>query len=361
MSTTPFVTHAPVIGRRLFAVAVSWSREGIPGITAATEQVASIKGRKAVINGSRAKRAAAEATLEAAEACKAAAEARKKARRRAGVMRRRQPHPDLAVLVMRAGQRGGLCKRLSLPLSTRLARMRIMRVSPLARGLRLDQAPDIILTTDPARVGVEQGDYLDWNYYSKATKYPKKIVNTTITVPAQWISRVEKRGLAQAGGMMTLDAQPLESRGSIELFAAVWVVQGRGYQVEAVRGVIACEGDVTYHGADADQAIAGLRRKAAWAKLPAAVKRERIARLQASAPETFAKRYRGIRAEVCIADAQAIGACEYGIRSWCEATGLDYDAGCETLDRVLDAYIERPQPEARQAILHAVRRARHAA
>lgn len=60
-------------------------------------------------------------------------------------------------------------------------------------------------------------------------------------------------------------------------------------------------------------------------------------------------------------DARAIGACEYGIRSWCARTGISYEAGQATVAEVYAAYQASPAPEARFAILHAARRARHAA
>jgi len=42
-----------------------------------------------------------------------------------------------------------------------------------------------------------------------------------ISVPADWRVRVQRRGLAAVGGMMTLDVHPLVPHGDIELFQAV--------------------------------------------------------------------------------------------------------------------------------------------
>ncbi len=61
---------------------------------------------------------------------------------------------------------------------------------------------------------------------------------------------------------------------------------------------------------------------------------------------------------VRISDARAMGACDYGIRSWCNATGLSYQAGIASVDEVLAGYLKYPAPEARAAILHALRRAK---
>lgn len=54
-------------------------------------------------------------------------------------------------------------------------------------------------------------------------------------------------------------------------------------------------------------------------------------------------------------DGRAVGACEYGIRSWCNTVGLDYDKGCEPVSRVLEGFRQRPQREVRLAVLHAFR------
>jgi hypothetical protein len=63
---------------------------------------------------------------------------------------------------------------------------------------------------------------------------------------------------------------------------------------------------------------------------------------------------------VHVQDARAVGACEYGIRSWCYATGLQaaYAAGCATLRQVWDAYQAQPRAEARATILAVLKRVR---
>jgi len=117
--------------------------------------------------------------------------------------------------------------------------------------------------------------------------------------------------------------------------------------------MIAAEG-VAYHGADARAAVQGLQRKLGARRLSA----EGSALVAASTEQ-----FRGAVAPhadvlVRVADARAIGACEYGIRSWCATVGIDYDAGAATLAQVLAGYERQPAPEARAAILHALRRAR---
>lgn len=83
-----------------------------------------------------------------------------------------------------------------------------------------------------------------------------------ITVPFDWRTRVQ-RGLAKAGGLLTLTAQQLVPHGDIELFQATWVEQA--CQVNVRRGVIARHGSECFHAEDARKAIAGLVRKIACA------------------------------------------------------------------------------------------------
>jgi len=223
------------------------------------------------------------------------------------------------------------------------------------------------LTRDPAAVGIKQAERHEWA--RKGARYSTRYQDTAITVPADWRVRVARRGLAAVDGMMTLDAAPIEGaaaaalaargpppaapRGAapagIELHAAIWLVQGRGTSVTAQRGVIARTAGLSYHGTDASQALAGLKRKQRAAEWDATL---RAADLSALIEKS------GSGIVVSIADARAVGACEYGIKSWCHRTGLPYDAGSATLGQVYDAYRRDPAPEARAAMLHALRRSR---
>jgi len=236
------------------------------------------------------------------------------------------------------------------------------------------------LTRDPAAVGIKQAERHEWA--RKGARYSTRYQDTAITVPAEWRVRVARRGLAAVDSMMTLDAAPIEGApAGIELHAAIWLVQGRGTSVTAQRGVIARTAGLSYHGTDASQALAGLsyhgtdasqalaglkrkQRAAEWdatlraaewdATLRAA---EWDATLRAADLSALIEKS-GSGIVVSIADARAVGACEYGIKSWCHRTGLPYDAGSATLGQVYDAYRRDPAPEARAAMLHALRRSR---
>ena len=175
-----------------------------------------------------------------------------------------------------------------------------------------------------------------------------------ITVPSDWRLRVERKGLARLGGMMTLDAHPLMSDADVVLYAATWARQGRGYDVKVERGYIAQLGGEHFHGESAQDAIKGVKRKLKAAGMPART----MTSPYALTVDAFVKRYAGRKMTVSVSDAQESGSCDFGIRSWCEFVGIDYDDQEAPMDAVLAGFQARPQDEVRRAVLFAVRRHR---
>jgi hypothetical protein len=173
-----------------------------------------------------------------------------------------------------------------------------------------------------------------------------------VCVPADWRVRVLGRGLAHLGGMLTLDAHRLQAPDDVQLYAATWARQGRGYDVVVERGYVGIVGDEHFHAETPERAVEGARRKAR------AAGRERKAPFQplSVTVDEFIKRYRKVPTTVRVSDAEETGSCDYGIRSWCAAVGLDYAAGEAPLSEVLDGFKLRPQVEVRRAVLFAVRR-----
>jgi len=206
----------------------------------------------------------------------------------------------------------------------------------------------VSLTASPEKVSVSQVQSKDWNLYrGKFKGWAATITTTTITVPTDWLTRVRKHGIATLDGMMTLDAAPMDGAPEdVSLYAATWLVQGRGYIVTPERGYIAIHGKTSYHGATAEKALSGLRRKIESAAWDASIKTADLDHLVSRAGDI----------KVCVSDAKAVGACEYGIKSWCNSVGLDYEAGCAPIAEVYAAYQREPRSEARAAILYAIRR-----
>jgi len=255
-------------------------------------------------------------------------------------------------------------REAKLPNTTLLQRLdwiRIFVVRDRLQGhLRIGVNDDITvkLTGDPQSVNVVQTAKQSWDKYNIALgsfkKWPCNFKLWTVTVPTDWRIRVERKGLAVVDGLMTLDAAPMESSGC-EVFAATWMVQSRGTAVSVERGYIARHGKLAYHAKTADRAISGLARKSKALAFTAALNHADLSDLVAQCAGSL----------VSIGDARFIGACTYGIKSWCNAVGLAYQegpgdelSGSAPIEAVYAAYEREPRAEARAAILHAVRRNR---
>ncbi|TQE98153.1 MAG: hypothetical protein FKY71_15360 [Spiribacter salinus] len=353
--------HAPIIGKKLWTIALEWSHLGShPGTQKDREErIQAVRGRKKVINGSRSKKSAREAVEAAADAIRYARNTRQARRTDAklGVC-----YVDTQFRPMGCATRKLPAKAprgrppVLLPEGSMDERLRKRVEAPVLDGLRQHYRTDdagteqVKITRDPGEVGIRQSTYLDWEFYSRATKHPKKITNSTVIVPRDWRLRVLNEGLASLDGMLTLDAQRIESTaGDVTVYAAVWLSQGRGYALTPVRGYIALGHGQSYHALTRAKAVPGLRRKLNQTDVDQILEdRGGLAGL--------AQRFPSIT--VTVRDAQKTGSCDYGIRSWCHRTGLPYDQGEATLAQVYRAYQQVPLPEARAAMLRAVRRHR---
>lgn len=193
----------------------------------------------------------------------------------------------------------------------------------------------------------------NWDTYSGAFKGWRANEDTHhIKVPSQWLTRVERKGLAHLDGLLTLDAAHVTTENGCEVFQATWARQGRGYQVITEHGYIAHSGDLSFHAASTEAAIAGLLRKRR------ASERARVANTGKNAIDVaaFIKRYRRVPCEVTLDDARDSGSCEPGILGWCQAVGIDSSRQRISMSEALAAFKKIPAPEARLAILHAVKR-----
>ncbi|MCA3083094.1 MAG: hypothetical protein ING69_10620 [Rhodocyclaceae bacterium] len=221
---------------------------------------------------------------------------------------------------------------------------------------------DIAFGVEPAEVDYKCHTTNVWNFYGGGyKKYPASQDNHVVRLPLDWMSRVKKKGLAEIDGLMTLDASLVETVDGVEIFAAKWAVQGRGFSVNVEAGFIARgrreNGEkVHFHGKTRKSAVLGVARK-----MQAEDLYETAFRAQQETVETFCSRFDGLDFEVSLADARATGSCDYGIRSWCHAVGLNIADGSASIARVLEAFRQRPQREARLAILRASRNAKPAA
>lgn len=346
MKTNKLKSERIRLGKGLFALAVIWSKSNLTQ-SEREEQIKTAPRRRKTLDGKTGIRYLREQVDAVAKQIADERQARKAKRQRNGYpacITRSQP-----------------VRLPSGPLNERLRVRVALDVMAAFRGhYRIDPSAgseSMRLTANPSEVGIQQSRSQDWDYYSRATKRPKLVIRQTVTVPRAWWSRVQARNLAIVDGMLTLDAQQAEGAPTgIELFAAVWLVQGRGYDISAQHGFIARDtltGE-SYHANTAKQALTGLSRKLAGRKLSAALDDA----LAKHGIEGLVQQHPGIT--VTLQDARITGSCEYGIRSFCERSGLPYDAGQAPLADVYAAYQGYPLPEARRAILHALRRQKHA-
>jgi hypothetical protein len=244
--------------------------------------------------------------------------------------------------------------------STRLTLLRKIAVTAVAHSLIRHGAAGghtINVGFAPDASGVDYKVVMNKNWDTYRGQYKGWSANEDhhrISVPQDWRLRVERKGLADLGGMMTLDAHPLMPHGDVQLYAATWARQGRGFDVKVERGFIALLGGEHFHADSAKAAISGVQRKVKAGGLQAGT----VVDAYELTVEGFIKRYQGKNISVSVSDAQESGSCDFGIRSWCEAVGLDYESGDAPLAMVLEGFRARPQEEVRRAVLYAVRRHR---
>lgn len=240
-------------------------------------------------------------------------------------------------------ERGTLEQRLTALIARKLPRT-------LKSGAAGGSSRTVVLTRDLAQVSyrVRMAENRD-TYKGSYKGYAAAEDHHTITVPRAWMARVERRGLAVVDGLLTLDAAPLDAPQGVELFAAVWARQGRGYDAITERGYIARAGRHTYHAASVRAALAGLQRKMEGVVL-AGPSMARLAELHSGV-------------WVSLANVRAIGACEPGILNWVSRTNMQrqFAAGGATVAEIAAGYEVCPAPEARAAVMLAIRAARKAA
>lgn len=206
------------------------------------------------------------------------------------------------------------------------------------------------LTTEAAQVGVTQSK---WKYGSFHAKWAIPQTDTEFVVPTKWRKEVQAK-LGGLCGLLHLEARPLGSpKKNVLLYQAVWAVQKRGYELAVEKGFVATTHDQEYdfHALSPEEAVKGLLRK-----LKADQQVRRFEEREAGGLDRLISAFQGAGATVRHSDARAIGACEAGIRAWCEQVGINLDAGVIGLDQMVKAYNLSPAREARAAIIHALRR-----
>jgi hypothetical protein len=209
-----------------------------------------------------------------------------------------------------------------------------------------DYSSLITITDNPSNVGYTVTTSLGWKKYGRMGWMRAATDLHVITLPRGYMRRVVNRNLRIVDGLPTLDASPMDSPNGCELFAAKWARQGQGYRVHVDTGFIARSGDKSFHGKTAKSALQGLERKIAGARFAG----RSMDQLAADHGDRW----------VSIANVKAVGACDYGIKSWVDRTGMhaQLEAGGATVKEIATGYALCPAPEARAAVLYALRKQR---
>ena len=197
-----------------------------------------------------------------------------------------------------------------------------------------------------ARISIVEST--DWNLYKGSFKgWAAGVHSIYVYVPRSWKKTVYDRGLATAGGMLTLAARKVSESGGITVYKSKWASQSRGYSSNYRRGYIATDGIVHYHASTKDKALAGIRRKIKSVAISEDMSIDKI--------EQFCARYIKKGFYVSLDDARKVGACRLGIKAWCVKNNIDMDRKRITATEAIAAYRNHPITEARAAILYAAR------
>lgn len=205
-----------------------------------------------------------------------------------------------------------------------------------------------------AEVQAETNTDYDYGYYAKSYGHPKKIQNPVVTVLKDWDTAIQSRGLALLGGMLTLSAKPakkqkevlqLADKVGVELYEAVWV-RNRGFQLRTETGFIAVKRTslgvlphTAYHSESPKKAVNGAYRKYQNSDYNLPLEKRDV---PADATATWS-------------DAHAVGACESGVKNWCDSVGIDYKQESVPLIDVVRGYYAYPLPEAKAIILRVLK------
>ena len=234
------------------------------------------------------------------------------------------------------------------------------------------------INTDGAGVAFTNTD--DYGYYTGAfKKYSKTHTELTIGLQPHWWRDVYKEGIACCDNLLTLAAAPYAyyHRGTghadlddgTVLYLAIWLKQGQGYKYEQGQGWIAKKGNFTCHSTSRHPAgaIRGVRTKfnqehrirtrAVQEQIDGSSTLAFLKRLLAqdsAATNALKMAYPDLTCTV--RDARNTGSCLPGIIQWCERTGLPYHDGKAPFFNVLQAHLDHPMPEAKLALLQALRR-----
>lgn len=151
--------------------------------------------------------------------------------------------------------------------------------------------------------------------YSRRCTYRKTDLTVRVGVPRNWWSRVYKQYMDMVDDIFNLDVStPLKvsAPDGVEIYAATWLVNGRGTERKVVRGFIAMFSDGTsYHAKTMKAALNGLAKK---------LRIQSTSSLDDNSIIEKAKKLDGI---LYLSDSYAVGNCVWGTKDFCYRHGID--------------------------------------
>ncbi len=347
-----WLTHQPIIGTKLYKLAVEIARNtpkhGMIYYSHVQEQVRNCKGRKRSINGNKDLHSATQCVITCAHA----------------IVERRQTRHSYRIFHLQRWYNPKLVDR-----QHEVNYYRRYDIAPWEKGtLREKQErrakalfhSNFYLRGNRASAGrtfhlaiTDNPDDVTFNSRSEkrwGRRYAKTHVEQSAVIPRQWYSRVIKNELHTLStyGTLVLDAEYLydydRDDKRIRLYRATYATQGVGYNATLHRGFIArSDGDFATSEKSANYALRGLIRRLTPKDEGAYLDRE-LAR--------YTERYGGYH--VYRSHAYRFKYCGNGVTRWCNDVGINpYDGA--TLARVNDAYYAIPCEEALRVIRYAAR------
>ncbi len=203
----------------------------------------------------------------------------------------------------------------------------------------------------------------DWDYYSKRSLSSKVWTYFELTLGPQWWLNVKKAGLAICDGMLTVSAS-LQSEGLGDIpriYKASWLVQSAGYNYRLAFGYIGVldtpSGQLYYHSeVNPRKAYLGVLRKDKKS-IACTTASELLSKLLKTEGQQLIDLCKPLQSLTCtVHDARLTGSCESGIESWCNTAGLPYRRLSAPFLDVLSAYHKHPNPNAKLALRHCLKR-----
>lgn len=351
------------IGQRLFNIALKWSiNPNSRTKKAMREEIKSCKGRKKTINGSKSVEEAFKATFEIAEAIYDA----RKIKQTSNLNTNKCFFSKKSKTAKYGVWQRDLETRLKSYKRWKLNNAFQETLNQFQANYRYDVAPQIAVITDielgchdeefknkmsSGELLFSQSESLDWDYYAKSCKYPKKLVQNKFCFSKHYIENVVIKNLDFLDGMLTLSAIKVECKANCDLYDAKWLTQSRGYNIDIKDGFIAVKDAVSFHGKTAKSAVAGLSRKIDNLTLSDIFNQG----LDNPYLQQIIDKCGDL--EITKKDAVLAGACVSGTRSWCYKVGIDYDnrESC-TVEEVYNAWKLSPRREIKSILLKALNR-----